>query len=112
MSVTDADLAAFVGASEVSDVVRAFAVATALVNDLVGDATIDEDVLDQVTLEVGHSVYRRNAEPSQAGAVSLMPDGPVPVRQPRDPREVAISLLRPFLTGVDGDDVSRQAWFA
>lgn len=97
MSVSDYDLAKFVGASSTEDVSRAFGVAQELVDHMVGDATVPDDVLDQALLEVGASVYRRRAEPNQAGAVSLMPDAPVPVRQPKDPRAVAGAILGPWI---------------
>lgn len=97
MSVTEVDLAEHIGASEPEAVARAFSVATSLVTHMVGDSTVPDDVLDQALLEVGASVYRRNAEPTQAGAVSLMPDAPIPVRQPKDPRSVAGAILGPWI---------------
>lgn len=96
MSVSVTDLAAFVGSSP-GEVYRAYSVAQSLVDHMVGESTVPQDVLDEAYLEVGASVYRRGAEPSQAGAVQLMPDAPVPVRQPKDPRSVAGAILGPWI---------------
>lgn len=97
MSVTDGDLADLLGTPPGTDVSRAFGVAQALVAHMVDDSVVPQDVLDQALLEVGASVYRRNAEPSQSAAVPMMPDAPVPVRQPKDPRAVAGAILGPWI---------------
>lgn len=99
-TVTAEDLRAFVGASPTNAfVLSAYDVAVELVSQAVGTASVPAAILDEVTLEVGASVFRRRAEPSQAGAVSLTPDGAVPVRQPKDPMSVARALLTSWVPG-------------
>lgn len=95
MTATADTLKGWVGASSTSDdVTRAFQAAVAVVSDIVGHSAVPAAILEEAILEVGASIYRRRAEPSGGGAISLTPDSPVPVRQPKDPADIARGLLR------------------
>lgn len=98
MTTTPADLADFTNTATTSVAVyRAHAIAVAHVAELKFHTTPPDDAIDEAVLEVGASILRRRAEPSQAGAVGFTQEGSVPVRQPRDPMAVARGVLARWL---------------
>lgn len=100
MAVTAADALAFIGgaASDETEVGRCLGVATAAVTKYVGTRTVPAGVLDQVTLEVTASVFRRSSQPGQAGnPYATEMEGAVTVREPKDPLMVAAGLLDRWL---------------
>lgn len=102
MTVTASDALAFIGgsSSDTAEVTRCLAVAVDLVSTYVGTRTADvpAEVVDQATLEVVAAVYRRAAQPGQAGSpYATALEGTVVVREPRDPMTVAVGILDRYL---------------
>lgn len=101
MAVTASDILTYVGAddTQTSEATRCLSVASAVITQVVGDRTVPAAVLDEVTLEVSASVFRRRDNPASGSAGSYVRlEGATPVREPSDPMRVAYGLLGHYLT--------------
>ncbi|MCD5345054.1 hypothetical protein [Agromyces sp. S2-1-8] len=95
--MTEADLKAFVGASDTDDdfVSQCWDAASALVTQYVGTNTVPADIVDRATLEVGSELFHRRQAPNGLAQFAA-PDG-TPVRRPRDPMVAGRPILAPYL---------------
>lgn len=95
--MTAADLSAYVGAppSDLEFVSDCWDVAHALVDKLVGSATVPAAVMSRAKLECGSELYHKRQAPNGIAQFASF-DG-APVRVARDPMAAAIPILLPYI---------------
>jgi hypothetical protein len=97
MSVTLADLQAYIGTEETGDFIDSCLTAgESLVENYVGEVeTVPTTIVDQATLIVASELFHRRSAPNGIAQFASM-DGQ-PVRMGRDPMAAAYPLLLPFV---------------
>ncbi|MGD7734132.1 hypothetical protein ACQCX5_14410 [Propionibacteriaceae bacterium G57] len=99
MAVTAETLATYIGTTPGDPhVAPALAEAQAILNDVLATPwrPIPADVLDQVTHEVAHEIYRRRDSPSGASQFAEFGTGQA-VRAPRDPLAQSWPIIRRYV---------------
>ena len=91
-------LLAYVGGSAADTVFAAACAeqAAALVNDLIGAATVPDSVKERCVLEAGSELFHRRQAPNGIAQFAT-PDGASPVRVARDPLVGVYPLVSRFL---------------
>lgn len=97
MTVTVADLQAYIGTEETGDFINScLASANALVDNYVGDvASVPEDIKDQAVLIAASEIFHRRSAPNGIAQFASV-DGQ-PIRMGKDPMTAVYPLLLPFV---------------
>ena len=100
MTVTAADLTAYVGAQPTDGafVAACWSEAEALVSAYVGTAKVPSEVLSRASLEVGSELFHRRSAPNGVAQFGTL-DGAAPIRVARDPMVGAYPLLARYVSG-------------
>lgn len=99
MTVTAADLTAYVGAQPTDSefVTACWSEAEALVSAYVGTATVPSEVLGRAVLEVGSELFHRRSAPNGVAQFATLDASPI--RIARDPMVGAYPLLNRYVGG-------------
>lgn len=98
VTITSSELADYCGADNDSDILRSLVVAEALVSDTFSQAwrEVPEEVIRQVTLEVGKALYKRRDETSGNGQSVEFGTGAA-VQGPKDPFAQVWPIVRRYV---------------